>query len=353
MPIPNTNTAALERPTTRKTTSKISDIATNNKNDNASPRRPSQKPKGAPKPTDMVLTRKRGTHTDTVAVTTIPSTAITTDCDVVTPLPPIPPPSCTSTPTPVENPELSTKTKQAQRRKRTRSRKASKRFPAANHTVEKPAITTTATSHTGDDTSSKVEHGYFGQTEDSIALPSSSQQAPLSPTTAVENENGMVPEAPAATIDDNPTTDILGSKDNTQDSKEALEALAQIEVEFARFRQKVFDEKMEALYEEMVMIEKGIHPDQLEMMKEIEKKRYDCIEMATAKRDMGRLSHQNRFESTVYQADLTFTRKRKELRTDIHQSLGKRRLKLNDEHLNTMEGKPGNEKKNILWGMYF
>ncbi|ORZ09874.1 hypothetical protein BCR42DRAFT_423241 [Absidia repens] len=348
MPIANANTVALERPATRKTTSMISNKATNNKNNNASPRRPNQNPKDALKPTDMVLTRKRGTHTDTVAATTTTSsTATTADCNVTTPVPPLPSPSCPSTPTPVKNSELNARNKQTQRRKKTRSRRGSKRTPRAtlsSHTTEK---TTTTTADTGEETSAKVEHDAVDQTEDSITLSSSSQQtisAALSPTTTVspivDTENGVVPEAPAATIDDNSTTDILETKDNTQDSKEALEALSLIEVEFARLRQKVFDEKMEALYEEMVMIEKGIHPDQLEMMKEIEKKRHDCIEMATAKRDMGRLAHQNRFESTVYQADLAFTRKRKELRTDIHQILGKRRLKLNDEHLNTSEETP-------------
>ncbi|KAI9300347.1 hypothetical protein BJ944DRAFT_244280 [Cunninghamella echinulata] len=50
---------------------------------------------------------------------------------------------------------------------------------------------------------------------------------------------------------------VMTDKDSEQFHQEALQALTRIEIQFAKLRQKVFEEKMKELQNELIMIENG------------------------------------------------------------------------------------------------
>ncbi|CAO3612840.1 unnamed protein product [Cunninghamella blakesleeana] len=126
---------------------------------------------------------------------------------------------------------------------------------------------------------------------------------------------------------------IMTDKDSEQFHQEAFEALTQIEIQFAKLRQKVFDEKMKELQKELIMIENGTHPDQITMMQEIDNKREYKIRRAKAKREIQLLSHKKKFEASVHQANITFKFGKNSLRSKLNDRLHMKRCRLKDEHL--------------------
>ncbi|KAI8141959.1 Sds3-like-domain-containing protein [Fennellomyces sp. T-0311] len=113
--------------------------------------------------------------------------------------------------------------------------------------------------------------------------------------------------------------------------KEALDALTKIEVEFARLRDKMYQEKMSELNEEALMIARGTHPELVTMMETIEKKKNKRIQTAEAWRKYKRISYQQQFQGLEYQANIDFVSGKNALRRDLLGSLNRKRWDLDNE----------------------
>ncbi|OUM66627.1 hypothetical protein PIROE2DRAFT_6043 [Piromyces sp. E2] len=64
--------------------------------------------------------------------------------------------------------------------------------------------------------------------------------------------------------------------------KQALEEMKNIEIDFAKLREKIYQEKMDELDNEIEMIKNNQHPDFVESIKKLEAKKDERIRMANA-----------------------------------------------------------------------
>ncbi|KAF9933694.1 hypothetical protein FBU30_004702 [Linnemannia zychae] len=109
---------------------------------------------------------------------------------------------------------------------------------------------------------------------------------------------------------------------------EALEALSSIEVEFAHLRDKMYEERMLELETEVEMINDGTHPELSTLMKEIEDKREQRLRIARAWRTHLNEISQAEFEIKEYQAHCTYQSKKRELRMDMINGVGRKQQQL-------------------------
>ncbi|KAI8332448.1 Sds3-like-domain-containing protein [Chlamydoabsidia padenii] len=132
-------------------------------------------------------------------------------------------------------------------------------------------------------------------------------------------------------------------RDNQQRHKEALEALTHIEVEFARLREKMYEEKMAELNEEAIQIANGTHPELVTLMTEIEEKKDRRIRTAEAWRKYQHGNFQRQFEGAEYQANVQFISRKAAMRRDLLSTTNGKRWRLEDEQnkLNDPLQKPG------------
>ncbi|KAG0225142.1 Sds3-like-domain-containing protein [Mortierella sp. GBAus27b] len=125
---------------------------------------------------------------------------------------------------------------------------------------------------------------------------------------------------------------------------DALAALTTIEVEFAALRDKMYEERMLELDKEVEMIKDGTHPELSTLMKEIEDKREQRIKIAKAWRAHTGEIAQSEFEIKEYQAHCTFQSKKRELRVDIRDNMGRNIRKLGMDLTLTSDSR----RKNII-----
>ncbi|KAG0176353.1 Transcriptional regulatory protein [Apophysomyces sp. BC1034] len=130
------------------------------------------------------------------------------------------------------------------------------------------------------------------------------------------------------------TGDNDGDHDYQHRHKEAFDALTHIEIEFARLRDKMYQEKMAELNEEATMIANGTHPELVALMEEIEEKKGQRIKTAEAWRKHQHESFQQQFEGFEYQANSQKSALRREIITSIN---GKRWM-MDDERGKLNEG---------------
>ncbi|GAA5807129.1 hypothetical protein MFLAVUS_000480 [Mucor flavus] len=119
--------------------------------------------------------------------------------------------------------------------------------------------------------------------------------------------------------------------DYQQRHKEALDALTHIEVEFARLRDKMYEEKMSELNEEAMMIANGTHPELVTLMAEIEEKKGKRIHSAEAWRKHQHANFKQQFEGFEYQANIHFISQKNALRRDLLSSINGKRWNIEDE----------------------
>lgn len=126
-------------------------------------------------------------------------------------------------------------------------------------------------------------------------------------------------------------------EDYQQRHKEALDALTHIELEFARLRDKMYQEKMSELNDEALMIANGTHPELVSLMAEIEEKKGKRISSAEAWREHQYANFKKQYEGFEYQANIHFMSQknalRRDLLSDIHNkkwSMENERKKLNE-----------------------
>ncbi|KAI8079673.1 Sds3-like-domain-containing protein [Gilbertella persicaria] len=119
--------------------------------------------------------------------------------------------------------------------------------------------------------------------------------------------------------------------DYQQRHKEALDALTHIEVEFARLRDKMYQEKMSELNEEAMMIANGTHPELVTLMAEIEEKKGRRIHSAEAWRRHQHANFKQQFEGFEYQANIHFISQRNALRRQLLEHINGKRWSMEDE----------------------
>ncbi|KAI8364327.1 Sds3-like-domain-containing protein [Choanephora cucurbitarum] len=119
--------------------------------------------------------------------------------------------------------------------------------------------------------------------------------------------------------------------DYQQRHKEALDALTHIEVEFARLRDKMYQEKMSELNEEAIMIANGTHPELVTLMAEIEEKKGRRIHSAEAWRRYQHANFRQQFEGFEYQANIHFISQRNALRRQLLEQINGKRWSIEDE----------------------
>ncbi|GAA5797309.1 hypothetical protein HPULCUR_002690 [Helicostylum pulchrum] len=119
--------------------------------------------------------------------------------------------------------------------------------------------------------------------------------------------------------------------DYQQRHKEALDALTHIEVEFARLRDKMYEEKMSELNEEAMMIANGTHPELVTLMAEIEEKKGKRIHSAEAWRKHQHANFKQQFEGFEYQANIHFISQKNALRRDLLSNINGKRWNIEDE----------------------
>ncbi|KAG0053197.1 hypothetical protein BGZ83_001508 [Gryganskiella cystojenkinii] len=117
-------------------------------------------------------------------------------------------------------------------------------------------------------------------------------------------------------------------QETKQMHKDALDALTSIEVEFANLRDKMYEERMLELDEEVEMINSGTHPELSSLMQEIEQKREQRLAVA----DMGKKHKtdiaQHQYDVTEYQAHCTFQSSRRNTRVELLRDFGKKQRQL-------------------------
>ncbi|KAJ3077627.1 Transcriptional regulatory protein, partial [Quaeritorhiza haematococci] len=113
--------------------------------------------------------------------------------------------------------------------------------------------------------------------------------------------------------------------------QEALKVLTEIEVEFAKFRDKLYHEKMAELERETEAVTNGTHPELVAQMEEIEQKKEERLRIATQQRELQERALNLQFQAVVAQATSDFVCKRSELRRSLIASVESQRWKMTAE----------------------
>ncbi|KAJ3148790.1 Transcriptional regulatory protein [Geranomyces michiganensis] len=113
--------------------------------------------------------------------------------------------------------------------------------------------------------------------------------------------------------------------------KEALKALTEIEQDFAKFREKMYQEKMAEVEAEVAAVLNGNHPLLVSQMVEIEQRRDDRLAAGSARLRQEELSIQRQFEAAVTQANTDFVCRRGEERRRMLNEMDLKRWRMSDE----------------------
>ncbi|ORZ03681.1 Sds3-like-domain-containing protein [Syncephalastrum racemosum] len=161
--------------------------------------------------------------------------------------------------------------------------------------------------------------------------PPSAPGATVTTTTSSSTITTTVRETNQGSDEDRP-------EESQQWHKEALDALCKIEEEFARLREKMYQEKLGELNDEALLIAQGTHPELLNMMKSIEEKRAKRIQKAEAWRNVKRINFEQQFGGLEYQANMDFISRKNALRRSILSELNRKRWDLDNEREKLNDG---------------
>ncbi|KAL1921673.1 uncharacterized protein VTP21DRAFT_10315 [Calcarisporiella thermophila] len=122
--------------------------------------------------------------------------------------------------------------------------------------------------------------------------------------------------------------------------KEALAALTRIEMEFAKLRDKMYREKVTELEKEILMVERGTHPELTSLMKEIEEKRQSRLDTANVWLKYQEFCYQKQYEGIEYQAKMSFMRQKADLRRNMIKGVSVKKWKMEHERTKLNEIAP-------------
>ncbi|SAM05160.1 hypothetical protein [Absidia glauca] len=173
--------------------------------------------------------------------------------------------------------------------------------------------------------------------KDTLAPPSPTGNDEKENAPIATNDNGhrSISKNTAQYIDSLEDQENISTKDDDWDTqqrhKDALDALTHIEVEFARLREKMYQEKMAELNEEAIMIANGTHPELITLMAEIEEKKGRRISTAEAWRKYQHTNFRRQFEGFEYQANVHFISRKSAIRKELLATTHGKRWRLEDE----------------------
>ncbi|KAJ3040240.1 Transcriptional regulatory protein, partial [Rhizophlyctis rosea] len=184
---------------------------------------------------------------------------------------------------------------------------------------------------------------------------SSPSPPPLSPTPSLpssdsEEEEEEIPEpfvtprkksisgAPAAItkkdlIEKEPEPEVVLEETNEQENlrKEALQAIIQIERDFATFRDRMYHEKIADCDREAEAIANGTHPILVGQLEEMEQKKTERLRIAESRTKQLVLGYHAQFEASVYITHKDFISRRRALRHDLIERIQGKRWRMNKE----------------------
>ncbi|KAJ3007232.1 Transcriptional regulatory protein [Thoreauomyces humboldtii] len=113
--------------------------------------------------------------------------------------------------------------------------------------------------------------------------------------------------------------------------REALQSLTEIEQEFAKFREMMYQEKLAQVEAEEAALEDGTHPLLVSQMLEAEQKKDDRLAAANARLQQEQISFERQFQAALSQAQTDYICRRGEERRRLLAGLDAKRWRMHDE----------------------
>ncbi|KTW26837.1 uncharacterized protein T551_03299 [Pneumocystis jirovecii RU7] len=153
-----------------------------------------------------------------------------------------------------------------------------------------------------------------------------SAQSKINP--CIDNESTAEEEIIESIMEED-DTNINAEDDNLdeeryQKKKDAIAALTQIEIQFAKLRDKLYENQISYLDKEVDLVNKGIHPELSSLMEKITERRKRKYDIAVAFRDMLIKSIKDEFIAHQYEIQSNFLESKRKLREKILLRTGKK-----------------------------
>ncbi|KAI9143342.1 Sds3-like-domain-containing protein, partial [Paraphysoderma sedebokerense] len=157
-----------------------------------------------------------------------------------------------------------------------------------------------------------------------------------------DNDDESASQADSSDSDDDSTSDT-GTQDSENESlrQEALKQMKQIESDFVKIRETLYQERMGQINLEELQINQGTHPELSSRLDEIEQKRADRIRKAKALKEYLIQSYNNQFDAIRHYIQCQFYEMRAAARRDLLSDRTHKLFKLKAEKrkLDTVEVK--------------
>ncbi|KAI5808130.1 Sds3-like-domain-containing protein [Peziza echinospora] len=142
---------------------------------------------------------------------------------------------------------------------------------------------------------------------------------PAPPIEAEEVVKPAPPVEPEPEIDEEATENAEMMRRDEEDAealtrKSAMDALTQIELEFAALRDKLFEERISDIDEEIRLVNEGKHPELMAMMEAVDKRRDDKIRLYNTQLKYSVQSQENSMKATRAQLHSQYAQHVREIR---------------------------------------
>ncbi|KAG4303711.1 hypothetical protein PCK1_000229 [Pneumocystis canis] len=137
---------------------------------------------------------------------------------------------------------------------------------------------------------------------------------------SIDNESTADEEIVESIVEDdnvNMNVDDEVDEERIQKRKEAIAALTQIEIQFAKLRDKLYENQISYLDREVDLVNKGIHPELSSLIEKITERRERKYNIAVSLRDMLIKSINDEFIAHQYEIQNNFLESKRKLREKI------------------------------------
>ncbi|KTW29331.1 hypothetical protein T552_01286 [Pneumocystis carinii B80] len=151
---------------------------------------------------------------------------------------------------------------------------------------------------------------------------------------SVDNESTVEEEIVESVFgDDDVSMNVDDEVDEkkVQKRKDAIAALTQIEIQFAKLRDKLYENQINCLDKEVDLINKGIHPELSSLMEKIAERRERKYNIAVALRDMSIKFIKDEFIAHQYEIQNVFLESKRKLREKMLQKTGEKCFRIYHE----------------------
>ncbi|QSL64380.1 hypothetical protein MERGE_001681 [Pneumocystis wakefieldiae] len=144
---------------------------------------------------------------------------------------------------------------------------------------------------------------------------------------SLDNESTIEEEIVESVFDDDDigmNADDEVDEKKVQKRKDAIAALTQIEIQFAKLRDKLYENQISYLDKEVDLVNKGIHPELSSLMEKIAERRERKYNIAVASRDMSMKFIKDEFIAHQYEIQNSFLESKRKLREKMLQRTGEK-----------------------------